>query len=148
MESYWVPKIGILLSFNVLANFKGVCPNHQDCLEGLASGFAIEKRFGKKAQNLNLNEKIFMRKIISYYLGQALVNYILILSPNKIILGGGVMNNKNFLIDINLNVKKILNDYILKKEFNEKIDEYIVSPKLGKKSGIYGGFALCIFQSN
>lgn len=129
-------------------NFKGVCPHHEDCLEGLASGFAIEKRFGKKAQSLNLKEKIFMRKIISYYLGQALANYILILSPNKIILGGGVMNNKNFLIDINLNVKKILNDYILKKEFNEKINQYIVSPKLGKKSGIYGGFALCVFPRN
>tara|TARA_X000001036_G_scaffold440096_1_gene494394 strand:+ start:6188 stop:7099 length:912 start_codon:yes stop_codon:yes gene_type:complete len=129
-------------------NFKGVCPHHEDCLEGLASGFAIEKRFSKKAQSLNPKEKILMRKIISYYLGQALANYILILSPNKIILGGGVMNNKNLLIDINLNVKKILNDYILKKEFNEKIDQYIVSPKLGKKSGIYGGFALCVFASN
>ena len=129
-------------------NFKGVCPHHEDCLEGLASGFAIEKRFSKKAQSLNPKEKILMRKIISYYLGQALANYILILSPNKIILGGGVMNNKNLLIDINLNVKKILNDYILKKEFNEKIDQYIVSPKLGKKSGIYGGFALCVFPRN
>ena len=129
-------------------NFEGVCPHHKDCLEGLASGFAIEKRFGKKAQSLNLKENIFMRKIISYYLAQALANYILILSPNKIILGGGVMNVKSLLVDIRSNVKKILNGYIVKKEFNENIDQYIILPKLGKKSGIYGGFALCIFQSN
>ena len=86
-----------------------------------------------------------MKKIISYYLAQALSNYILILSPNKIVLGGGVMNLENLIIDIRSNVKKILNGYILKKDFNENINKYIVLPKLGEKSGIFGGFALCIF---
>ena len=126
-------------------NFLGVCPHHKNCLEGLASGFAIEKRFGKKAQSLNSTEKQFMKKIISYYLAQALSNYILILSPNKIVLGGGVMNLENLIIDIRSNVKKILNGYILKKDFNENKNKYIVLPKLGEKSGIFGGFALCIF---
>ena len=143
------PEMGhIIIKKHPDDNFEGVCPYHEDCLEGLASGFAIEKRFGKKAQNLDLKEKQFMKKIISYYLAQALSNYVLILSPSKIILGGGVMNLNNLIIDIRSNVKKILNNYILKKEFNEKIDQYIVSPKLGKKSGIYGGFALCVFPSN
>ena len=58
------------------------------------------------------------------------------------------MNVKSLLVGIRSNVKKILNGYIVKKEFNENIDQYIILPKLGKKSGIYGGFALCIFESN
>ena len=55
------------------------------------------------------------------------------------------MNLENLIIDIRSNVKKILNGYILKKDFNENINKYIVLPKLGEKSGIFGGFALCIF---
>ena len=73
-------------------NYEGKCPFHKDCLEGLAAGPAIEARWGKKAYELE--EKNFVWDLEAYYLAQALVNYILVLSPQKIIMGGGVMKQK------------------------------------------------------
>ena len=153
------PEMGhIIIRKHPEDHFKGVCPHHQDCLEGLSSGFSIEKRFRKKAELLNNKERAFIEKIISYYLAQAITNYILILCPKIIILGGGVMtlkglvenkmNNVNILKKIQLNVKNMLNNYINKNELNKNIDEYIVFPGLGHKSGIFGGFALCVFEKN
>jgi fructokinase len=69
--------------------FEGICPFHRDCLEGIASGPAIEKRWGKKGHELADRDEVW--EMESYYLAQALVHYILILSPQKINLGGGVM---------------------------------------------------------
>ncbi|WP_146738086.1 ROK family protein, partial [Bacillus tropicus] len=69
--------------------YKGNCPYHTDCLEGLAAGPAIEKRWGKKAFLLTDQQEVW--ELEGYYIAEALVQYILILSPEKIILGGGVM---------------------------------------------------------
>lgn len=74
-------------------NFEGVCPYHKDCLEGLASGPAIEKAAGKKAYLLAEDDPIW--DDTAYHIAQALVSYILILSPQKIILGGGVMKQQH-----------------------------------------------------
>ena len=153
------PEMGhIIIRKHPEDDFKGVCPHHQDCLEGLASGFSIEKRFRKKPELLNNKERVFMEKIISYYLAQAITNYILTLCPKIIILGGGVMtlkgignnriNNFNILKKIQLNVKNMLNNYINKNELNENIDKYIVFPGLEQQSGIFGGFALCMSEKN
>lgn len=73
-------------------SFKGNCIFHGICLEGLASGPAFEKRWGKKGVQIPENHKAW--KLEGYYLAQAIVNYILILSPEKIILGGGVMKQE------------------------------------------------------
>ena len=67
-------------------------PCFSDCLEGLASGPAIEERWGEKG--IHLEERMEVWDLEGYYLAQALMQYILILSPKKIILGGGVMNQK------------------------------------------------------
>lgn len=70
-------------------------PNHKNCLEGFASGPSIEARWGKKAIELKDDPKVW--EIESYYIAQAITDYIMILSPQKIILGGGVMHRNSYL---------------------------------------------------
>ena len=78
----------------------------------------------------------------AYYLAQALVNYILILSPQKIIMGGGVMKQQQLFPLIRKYVQEFLNNYVYKREILEKIDEYIVYPRLGDEAGFTGSIAL------
>lgn len=122
--------------------YEGSCPFHSDCLEGLAAGPAIEKRWGKKAYELEASHDAW--RFQSYYIAQALVNYILILSPEKIILGGGVMNQNHLLPMIREQVQTLLNGYVHHAAILEGIDDYIVSPGLGDKAGLSGALALAI----
>ncbi len=121
-------------------NFHGPCPYHDNCLETLASGPSIEKRYGIKAQDLYDNEKVW--ELESYYLAQAMANCILMYSPERIILGGGVMHNGNLLELTRTKTIELLNGYIRKDKITEHIDEYIVSPELGDDSGIIGAIEL------
>ncbi|WP_027445361.1 ROK family protein [Pontibacillus marinus] len=120
-------------------HFKGICPYHRDCLEGLASGPAIEERWGEKGEDLIEYPELL--EFESFYLAQAISNYILILSPKKIIIGGGVMKKKKLLPIIRDKVKQNLNDYVQSKEL-DKLDSYIVSPGLGDNAGLLGAIAL------
>ncbi|MFV9510477.1 ROK family protein [Tepidibacillus sp. LV47] len=116
--------------------YQGKCPYHKDCLEGLAAGPAIEERWGKKG--IELAERKEVWELEAYYLAQALVQYILILSPKKIILGGGVMKQSQLFPLIRQNVQELLNGYVDLPE----IDSYIVPPGLGDQAGIIGGLVL------
>ena len=120
--------------------YEGKCPFHKDCLEGLASGPAIEERWGKKAYDLTEDDYVW--ELEAYYLAQALINYILILSPQKIIMGGGVMKQKQVFPLVHKYVKELLNEYIQNKEILENIETYIVYPKLEDNAGIVGAIAL------
>ncbi|MGL5350353.1 MAG: ROK family protein [Cetobacterium sp.] len=122
--------------------YAGKCPFHHDCLEGLAAGPAIEERWGVKAYELPVDHKAW--EIEAYYIAQALVNYILIASPEKIILGGGVMKQMQLFPLIRKNVKELLNNYVQTKEILENIDSYIVSPGLGDNAGLLGSIALAL----
>lgn len=120
--------------------YEGNCPYHKDCLEGLAAGPAIEKRWGKKGHELPMIHEAWI--IEAYYLAQALVNFILILSPEKIIMGGGVMKQDWLFPIIRKEVQLLLNKYVDKREILENIDNYIVSPTLGDNAGLCGSIAL------
>lgn len=135
------PEMGhISVKRNESDKFKGRCPFHSDCLEGLASGPAIEDRWGEKAYNLEDKNEVW--ELEAYYLAQALINYILILSPQRIIMGGGVMKQKQMFPLIRKNVKEFLNGYVHKKEILEDIDNYIVYPGLEENAGLMGSLAL------
>ena len=121
-------------------DFVGICPFHKNCLEGLACGPAIEKRWGKKGHELPADHKAW--DIEAYYLSVAVVETIVMLSPEKIILGGGVMKQSQLFEKIRKQVKEMLNGYINVSEITENIDEYIIYPKLGDNAGISGGLAL------
>lgn len=120
--------------------YEGTCPYHGDCLEGLAAGPAIEKRWGKKGVDLQDKQEVW--ELEAYYLAQALVQYILILSPNRIIMGGGVMKQKQMFPLIQQKVQEMLNGYIDMPDIVEKIDQYIVPPALGDDAGIIGALML------
>lgn len=121
--------------------YKGTCPYHEDCLEGLAAGPAIEKRWGKKGDQLADLPHVW--EMEAYYLAQALTNYIYVLSPERIILGGGVMKQKQLFPLIRQNVIDMLNGYVSSPYLTkDKIDEYIVSPGLTDEAGIKGALHL------
>ncbi|MGL5088491.1 MAG: ROK family protein, partial [Cetobacterium sp.] len=122
--------------------YAGKCPFHNDCLEGLAAGPAIEERWGVKAYELPIDHKAW--EIEAYYIAQALVSYILTVSPEKIILGGGVMKQLQLFPLIRKNVKKLLNNYVQTKEILDDIDNYIVPPGLGDNAGLLGSIALAM----
>lgn len=132
----------ILIKRHPSDSYKGKCPFHKDCFEGLASGPAIEERWGVKAYELPINHKAW--ELEAYYIAQALVNYILTISPEKIILGGGVMKQSQLFPLIRKNVKNILNNYVQTKEILENIDEYIVYPSLKDDAGLLGAVALAL----
>jgi len=135
------PEMGhIILPKHEKDPYPGKCPFHGNCLEGLASGPAIEDRFGKKAYELP--ETHIAWEIESYYIAQALVNYTMILSPHKIILGGGVMKQKQLFPLIRQQFITLMGSYINKPELSDQIDDYIVYPGLGDHSGTYGALAL------
>lgn len=77
-----------------------------------------------------------------YYIAQALMQYILILSPKKIILGGGVMNQEHVLTYVYRYLGELLNGYVSYPEVQDKMNEYIVRPGLGDNAGITGGLLL------
>lgn len=141
------PEMGhIMVKRHPEDTFEGYCPFHHDCLEGMASGPSIEKRWDKKGKDLTQIDKVW--EIEAYYLAQALVNYILILSPKKIILGGGVMKQEQLFPLIRENVKKMLSGYVKHPNVEEDIDKYIVKPGLGQNAGICGGIALALKELN
>jgi len=120
--------------------FPGACPYHGDCLEGLASGPALEKRWGARAETLPPDHPAW--KLEARYLALALVNFICTLSPQRIILGGGVMEQAQLFPLIRREVQQLLNGYVQSPMIIENIDAYIVPPGLGKRAGVLGAIAL------
>ncbi|MFR2252936.1 MAG: ROK family protein, partial [Clostridium sp.] len=108
-------------------------------LEGFASGPSIEARWGKKAIELKDDPKVW--EIESYYIAQAITDYIMILSPQKIILGGGVMHQEQLFTLIREKVKTMVAGYINTKELQD-IDHYIVPASLHDDQGIMGAIKL------
>lgn len=133
LEGYGHPEMGhILIRKHAEDSFEGSCPYHRDCLEGLAAGPAIEKRYNKKAQELTENEEVW--EMEAYYLAQALMSYTLTLSPEKIILGGGVMKQTQLFPLIRNAFSELLNNYVQTPD----LKDYIVSPELKDDAGITG----------
>jgi fructokinase len=124
------------------SDFKGTCPFHGDrCLEGLASGPAIEERWKvKSATDLEATHEAW--DLEAHYIALGLVNYICTLSPQRIILGGGVMEQKQLLPLIHDKVKTMLNGYIQADEILNNIQDYIVLPGLGNRAGVIGALEL------
>ncbi|MNO32666.1 putative fructokinase [compost metagenome] len=121
-------------------DFAGVCPYHGDCLEGMAAGPAIEARWGKKGHELPPDHIAW--EIEAFYIAQSITSAILLLSPHKIILGGGVMQQLQLLPLIRQAVLRNLNGYVSSSAILDHMDEYIVSPGLGHQAGLYGALAL------
>ncbi len=124
--------------------YKGCCPFHENCVEGLASGPAIMGRYGKPAKELADRPEVW--ELEGYYLAQAIANYIMLYSPQKIILWGGVMHQSVLFSIVREKVLKILNGYIYHPLVLEHIDHYIVEPGLGEDPGVLGSIKLGMME--
>ncbi len=125
--------------------FIGICPYHHDCFEGLASGPALEARWHMSP---NLLPKQHMAwELEAEYISLALMNLICTISPQKIILGGGVMHQTHLFEKIHQKTRNVLNNYIKSKYLEDHIRELITPPQLKDDSGILGALDLAINNS-
>lgn len=138
------PEIGhMLIPHNLeLDPFPGVCPYHSDCFEGLASGPAIKQRWGQAGELLPADHPAW--ELEAHIIALALVNLILCYSPRKVVLGGGVMQQKGLFPLIRRKVQQNLNQYVHSGQITERIDQYIVPPALGNRAGVLGAVALAM----
>ena len=120
--------------------YAGSCPYHGDCLEGLASGPALEERWGQRAETLPEDHPAW--PLEANYLALGLVNIISILLPQHIILGGGIMQQPHLFPLIRSGVQAWLNGYLQVSMILDRIDDYIVAPGLGSRAGVLGAIAL------
>lgn len=135
------PEAGhILLTRHPLDYYRGRCPFHSNCMEGLASGPAIEERWGKPAAELSKKQEVW--EMEAYYIAQAVTNYILTYSPQKIILWGGVMHQEQLFEKVRDKVAELLGGYVHHRMVETQRKDYIVPPALGEDPGILG--AVCL----
>jgi fructokinase len=120
--------------------FPGGCPYHGDCLEGLASGPAIEKRWGIPAERLPAEHPAWALE--AHYLALGITAILCTLSPRRVILGGGVMQQAHLFPRIRAEVVSLLNGYLQSPAILDRIEETIVPPALGAQAGILGALAL------
>jgi fructokinase len=120
--------------------FAGTCPFHGDCLEGLASGPALEARWGQRGETLPAEHPAW--ELEAQYLAYGIVSMICVLSPQRVILGGGVMLQTHLFPRIRRLVHQLLNGYIRAPALIDGIDTYIVPPALGERTGVCGAMAL------
>lgn len=125
--------------------FQGICPFHRDCFEGLASGPAMSARWNQSPENLPQDHIGWALE--GEYIALALANLVYTVSPEIIILGGGVMQRHHLYKIIQENTRKILNRYVKSKAVEENISEYIVPPRLKDESGILGALSMAIHET-
>lgn len=120
--------------------FPGACPYHGDCFEGLACGPALEARWGQSAQTLSSDHPAWALE--AHYIALALVDIILVLCPQRIVLGGGVMEQSQLFPMIRREVLDLLKGYLQVPAILTGMDAYIVPPGLGNRAGVLGALAL------
>ena len=119
--------------------FEGVCPYHGDCFEGLASGGALRARWGTSGEEL---ADPAAWELEAEYLALGVVNLVCTLSPQRIILGGGVMRQPVLLPLVRRRVRELLAGYVAAPELQESIDDFVVAPGLGERAGVLGAIEL------
>jgi fructokinase len=120
--------------------YPGNCPFHGDCFEGLTCGPAIAARWGQPGESLPDDHPAW--NLEASYIAHALAAIICLLSPRRIVLGGGVMERNLLFPLIRRRVREVINGYIASPVIAGTMETYIVPPGLGKRSGILGALAL------
>lgn len=137
VEGFSHPEMGHMLVVpHVDDSYKGNCPFHGNCLEGMAAGPAIEKRLGKKGADVPETDPFWL--IEAEYIAQCVYNTTLMLSPDVIILGGGVMKQTHMLEKVRKAFTKLMQGYVQ----TPPLATYIVTPALEDNAGTMGCLAL------
>ena len=123
--------------YDVKNEFKGICPFHNGCLEGLAAGPSLEGRTGIRGELIELNSEVW--DVQAYYIAQAAVQATLLYRPQVIVFGGGVMAQEHMLNRVREKFVGLMNDYLPTPD----VKEYIVTPAVAENgSATLGNFAL------
>ncbi len=123
--------------YDIQNNFKGICPFHDGCLEGMAAGPSLKARTGISGENIDPSDPVW--DVEAYYLAQAALNVTVSFRPDVIVFGGGVMSNDYMIKKVKDQFLKLLNNYIP----IPPIDDYIVTPVVqGNGSATLGNFIL------
>ncbi|MHC3376374.1 ROK family protein [Ligilactobacillus equi] len=143
LEGFGHPEMGhITMRRHPEDKYEGYCIYHKDCLEGLTCGPAVEERAGGvKAYDIPKDAKDW--EIEAYYLAQACMDYTLILSPEKIVFGGGVSKQEQLFPMIRESFKEQMKDYVATPD----LDDYIVHVELGDDAGITGCLLLAMEEA-
>jgi fructokinase len=120
--------------------FAGTCPYHGDCLEGLASAPAVGKRWGQPPETLPADHPAWALE--AHYLALGVVSAIAILSPRRVVMGGGLLGQPALLPLVRREIVRLLNGYVPSAAIGGDIDGYVVSPSLGSRAGVLGALAL------
>jgi fructokinase len=120
--------------------YEGFCPYHGDCWEGLAAGPSFPVRWGKRAEELPPDHPAWALE--AEYLALGVANIVCALSPQRVIMGGGLMHQTQLMPAVRRQVVRLLNGYLQSPAIVEHIGEYIVPPVLGDRAGILGAIAL------
>ncbi len=120
--------------------FAGACPVHGDCWEGLASGRAMAERWQMAPEELPDEHPAWALE--AEYLALGILSIVCILSPHRIIVGGGVMEHPPLLALIRSRLQALLAGYLRTPWLGPRIDEYLVAPELGDRAGVLGAIAL------
>ena len=124
-------------------DWAGSCPFHGDCLEGLASGTSIERRLGVRAEHLKPDDPVW--ELVVHALAQLLHTLVLATAPQRILLGGGVMNSQRHLFaPLRRELQRSLNHYVQAPQLSSGIEAYIGPSALGEQVGPLGSLALAL----
>ena len=137
LEGIGHPEMGhLLVKPHEHDHYEGFCPYHGNCLEGMAAGPSLDGRLGKAGKDVDPDNEVW--DYIAYYLGQAIVAYTVILRPERIVLGGGVMKVPGLLTKVKRSFETLLADYVP----TPASDSYLVLPELADNAGITGALIL------
>lgn len=120
----------------------GVCPSHANCAEGLASGTAIRARWGQILSEFEAGHAAY--DVVSDYIAQLCVMLTFLCSPERIIIGGGVMETTGLHGMIACKTKEKLGGYLLGGVMEGDLTDYVVAPGLGGRAGSLGALALAM----
>jgi len=123
-------------------SYEGACPFHRDCLEGMASGPAIAARWGTRAEDLGPDHPAW--ELEARYLAKALACYALVLSPELILLGGGVGLRPGLAERVSALVGEELAGYVPPLAEPKRLRAFVARPSLGQDAGLYGAAALAL----
>ena len=119
--------------------FDGSCPFHGDCLEGLASGVAMERRWNRRPSDLAADHPAWTLE--AEYVASGLLNLVYTLCPQRVVIGGGIGLRLDWT-DLLSRVRGLLGDYLTLPEMTDHISDYIVRPALGDSAGLIGALLI------
>jgi fructokinase len=122
--------------------FPGVCPVHGDCWEGIASGPAIAARWGTPPEQLPADHPAWALEAEHVALG--ILSIVLVFSPERVIVGGGVMERAGLLDRVRVRLRELVAGYLQTPMLAGRIGEYLVPPALGDRAGVLGAIALAL----